>query len=386
LSFGRAGAEAMARDMPQVLIAQMDAAKKTGKKSSGNAFLDLIPATEWSTYQNLAQNNTDALNVESTANSVWSAMGPKTDTAAVNKDAMFAKVDEEMSDRTPAERKAAKAIIDQKAAAFDYSARQRQAATQSGIWNQVLAGRTLDQIQNSPEFKALDGGTKIQIISQIDTFRKRGVDDVAQFMHYSRLTSDPQKLASMTNEEIIAEAPRLGDALTKDLIKRRESLNDPNNVIEAKIDEDTFKRLAEDAGLKPYEPRKSANEAAALGRLKYAIEQRIDIEQQVKKRKLTPQEKEALFKQEIDNKVFVDRAFRTDPQVPVSLVETDDLGDTYVVVNGREVRLNTIPANSRAAIIRQLRAAGRPVTEQAIAEVFVLSKTLPSRAVEQIPR
>ena len=190
----------------------------------------------------------------------------------------------------------------------------------------------------------------------------------------------------MTNEEIIAEAPRLGDALTKDLIKRRESLNDPNNVIEAKIDEDTFKRLAEDAGLKPYEPRKSANEAAALGRLKYAIEQRIDIEQQVKKRKLTPQEKEALFKQEIDNKVFVDRAFRTDPQVPISLVETDDLGDTYVVVNGREVRLNTIPANSRAAIIRQLRAAGRPVTEQAIAEVFVLSKTLPSRAVEQIPR
>ena len=387
LSLGRSGAEAMAREQPAVLLAQIDAAKKRGSKtSSGNAYLDLLPSTEWDTYIKIAQGNTDALNVESTANTVWNSMGPKTDTQPVNKDLMYAQIDRDMSDRTAAERKAAKAIIDQKASAFDYSARQRQASTQAGVWNQVLQGKTLDQIQQSREFQILDGTAKIQLLSQIDTFRKKSGDDVGQLAHYLTLTQDPAKLAGMSDAEIVAEAPKLGDALTKDLLKRRQALNDPNNVTEAKIDEDTFKRLAEEAGLKPYESRKSEKDAAALGRLKYAIEQRIDVEQQAKKRKLTRQEKEALFREEIDNKVFVDRSFRTDPQMPISLVGTDDLGDTYVVVNGQEIYLNTIPATSRNMIIRQLRAAGRPVTEQAIAEVYVLSRNLPSSAVEQIPR
>jgi soluble lytic murein transglycosylase len=291
-----------------------------------------------------------------------------------------------MSDRTAAERKAAKAIIDQKAAAFDYSARQRLASTQAGVWNQVLAGKTLDEIQQSREFKILDGTTKIQLMSQIDTFNKKGGDDAGQLAYYLTLTEDPAKLAGMTDAEIVAEAPKLGNALTKDLLKRRQSLNDPNNVQAASIDEDTFKALAQEAGLDPFKPKKSEKEAAALGRLKYTIEQKIDIEQQAKKRKLTPQEKEAIFRQEIDNKVFVDRSFRTDPQMPISLVETDKLGDTYVVVNGQEVRLNSIPATSRNMIIRQLRAAGRPITEQAIAEVYVLSRNLPSSAAEQIPQ
>ena len=387
LTLGRSGAEAMAREQPAVLLAQIDAAKKRGAKtSSGNAYLDLLPATEWDSYIKIAQSNTDALNVESTANTVWNTMGPRDDTQPVNKDLMYAQIDRDMSDRTAAERRAAKAIIDSRSAAFDYSSRQRQAATQAGVWNQVLQGKTLDQIQQSREFKILDGTTKMQLLSQIDTMRKAKADDVGQLAHYLTLTEDPAKLAGMSDAEIVAAAPKLGDTLTKDLLKRRQSLNDPNNVQAASIDEDTFKALAQEAGLDPYKPKKSENEAAALGRLKYTIEQKIDIEQQAKKRKLTPQEKETIFKQEIDNKVFIDRTLRTDPEMPIALVETDRLGDTYVVVNGQEIKLNTIPANSRNMIIRQLRAAGRPVTERAIAEVYVLSRSLPSSAVEQIPR
>ncbi len=385
VAMGRAGAEAMARDMPQVLLAQRAAAKKAGRKASGNAFLDLLDPGEWSTYENLAQNNTDALNVESTANTVWNALGPKSDIDPVNKDVMFARIDQEMSDRTLAERKAAKALIDSKAAAFDYSTRQRRASVQGAIWEQVLAGKNLDQIQQTREWKILDGSDKVQLIGQINTFQKSGVDDTQQLSYYLTFVSDPQKLANMSDAEIIAEAPKLGQTLTKDLLKRKQSLNDPNNVQAATIDEDTFKRLANEAGLKPYDTRLEEKDRAALGRLKYAVEQKIDIEQQTLKRKLTPQEKEKIMQQEISNTVMVS-VFGRDKETPIALVETDKLGDTYVVVDGKEVYLNTIPATSREKIVRQLRAAGRPVTERAIAEVFVLSKRLPSPEVEMSPR
>jgi len=387
LTFGRAGAEAMARDQSQVLLAQVDAAKKRGdKKSSGNAYLDLLPSTEWDTYIKIAEGNVSAASAEAAANNVWKELGPANDRMPVNKDAMYRRIDEVMSDRTPAERKAAKALIDSQASAFDYSSNQRRAATQAGIFDQVLAGKDLNQIMQSPQFKALDGADKISIIGKIKDAQNKSADDVGATARYLELTSDPQKLASMSDAEISAEMPVLGNTLTRDLLKRRASLNDPANVIEAKIDDDTFKRLADSAGLKPYQSKKSEKENGELGRLKYAVEQRIDIEQRDKKRKLSPAEKEKIMQEVIDNKVFVERSFRSDPQVPIALVETDKLGDTYVVVNGQEVKLNTIPATSREKIVRQLRAAKLPVTEKAIAEVYILSKSQPSAAVQAIPK
>jgi hypothetical protein len=82
-----------------------------------------------------------------------------------------------------------------------------------------------------------------------------------------------------------------------------------------------------------------------------------------------------MMQQEIDNKVFVD-TFGRDKETSISLVEKDNLGKTYVKVDGKEVYTSSIPATSRVMIIRQLRAVGRPVTEQAIAEVFVQSRNV----------
>jgi hypothetical protein len=386
VTLGRSGAEAMVKDQPVVLLAQIDAAKKRGdKKSSGNAYLDLLPATEWDTYIKAAQSNNDAVAVEANANTVWAKLGPQRDMDPVNVDLMRKEIDAQMSDRTPAERKAAYAFIDDKARVHNFSANERNTAKVANVWNLVLANRPLSEITRSPEYRELDGTSRIKILSEIESYRKKGVDDVSQMAAYLKLTSDPAQLANMTTNEIIAQAPRLGDTLTKDLLKRHQSLNDPANVIEARIDEDTFKRLADEAGLKPYAPGKTEKENASLGRLKYAIVQKIDVEQQVLKRKLSPQEKENLVRKELDNKVMVE-AFGRDKSMIIGLVEKDKLGDTYVVVQGTEVKLNSIPAESRSRAIRQLRAFGQPITEQAIAELYIQFRKQPSSNVEQIPR
>jgi len=385
--FGRAGAEAMARENPSVLLAQVDAAKKRKDgKSSGNAFLDLLEPTEWDTYINLAQNNTDAMNVESTANSVWNTMGPRSDAEPVNKDLMFAKIDEEMADRTPAERKAAKALIDSKAAAFDYSSNQRMSASRGTIWNMVMAGRSLDSIQTTPEWKILDGSVKVQLISQINDFRKPKPDSVLAAINYNRLMENPQRLAAMTDLEIAAMAPQLGQTYTANLLAKNRELNNPGAVEAATIDNDLFKSIADRAGFKPYATRQSDDEKATLGRLRAAVEAEISIEQQTLKRKLNNDEKTKVMQRVLDNKVMVDR-FGRDKEMPIAIVEQDKLGATYVVVNGQEVYTSSIPAASRSKIIRQLRAAGVPVTEQRIAQEYILFQQQPSRSlIERIPQ
>lgn len=390
-TLGRSGAKAMAQDQPAVLLAQVDAARKRGDKaSSGNAYLDLLDATEWQTYVDAAKSNTDAIAVEANANVVWETFGPKTDIAAVNLDVLHSEIDKMMSDRTPAERKAAKSMVDEMARTHDYSARQRESEATSAVWDLVLKGTSLNQITRSREYASLDGKSKIQVLEQIKSYRKASEgkpDGVAQMAAYLKLTENPQALAEMTDSQIISVSPVLGEALTKDLLKRKQALNDPANVQAATLDADTFNRFAENAGLRPFDTKKPEKAKAELGRLKYGVEQAIDIEQQTLKRKLTPQEKEAVMNRVIDNKVMLD-VWGRDPEKSISVLSADDLSKAYVVVGNTEVKLNSIPAQSRAAITRQLRAAGMPVTEQAIAEVWVESRRRgdPNSLVNQIPQ
>jgi hypothetical protein len=374
-TLGQSGAKSMAENQPAVLLAQVEAARKRGDKdTSGNAYLDLLPATEWQRYIDAAKNNTDAIAVEANANAIWSELGPTSDIAAVNTDVMYKRIDEVMASNTPAERKAAKAFIDDLARTHNFSANERNVEMTAGVWDLVLKGVPLQQITRSKEFAALDGKSKVQLIDQINNRRKSDskADGVGQFAAYLKLTENPERFAKMSDNDIISLAPYLGENLTKKALEKRQSLNDPANVQAATLDADTFNYLAEKLGLRPYDTKKSEKEKAELGRLKYAVEQAIDVEQQTSKRKLNPQEKEKVMQRVMDNKVMLDVLF-TDPEKPVAIIAPDDLSKAYVVVNGMEVKLNSIPSQDRAMIIRQLRENGDPITEQAIAEVWVES-------------
>jgi hypothetical protein len=62
-------------------------------------------------------------------------------------------------------------------------------------------------------------------------------------------------------------------------------------VREAKIDDDQFKQLAADAGLKPFDKTKSESELSDLGRLKNSVETQIDAEQRATGKALTRERK-----------------------------------------------------------------------------------------------
>jgi hypothetical protein len=314
----------------------------------------------------------------------WADLGPQSDTDPVNLDQMVRRVEELLKD-DPVARKTAIATLKERASEFDYSVRQRENATAGALWKSVIDGSSIDQIRRSPEFKSLDGAKQAQLITSIESFRSNTGDSMTQYRKYWDLVSDPEKLAGMSDDAIYAMAGEVGNTLTKDLLAKKLALNNPAKIAEAKIDTDDFNMVALSAGLKPFDPKKSEKEKADLGTLKYAVEQRINVEQQQKKRALSRDEKMAIMRAEIDNKVMVDTWGR-DKSKPAALLTPEEKENAYVVVNGQEVKVNAIPAESRAKIIRQMRANNIPVTEQGIAEVWVASRNRPSSRVDQIPQ
>ena len=378
--YGRTGAEAMAQNQPAVLLAQVADAKrriKEGKnvKSSGNPFLDMLDPTEWDTYIEMAEKQNDFSSAESVSASVWARLGPKSDNEPTNLDQLNKAIDEEMAGFSPESRKTAKALLEEAAKDRDYAVKQRVAFNEAGVWQQQLDGKSLNEIKNSPEFQALDGTKKFELLSQLssDTNSSQSLEQLANQLE---LSSDPAALAAMTNEQIIAMAPLVHTTGVKNLLKEQAKLNSPEAIKEATLDAKVFKMVADRAGLKPYETDKNEVRLRKLGQFEDAIKTRIAIEEGIKKRKLTPDEKRKIAEEEADNVVMVEDAgwFWFDKQVPVALLTPEQQEDAYVIVNGQQVRVSIVPKPYRDQIISSRLKKGLTVTEEDIVSSYLIIK------------
>ena len=356
------------RETQKYIPAVLSRSGITSGKGDGNAVLDALPIGERIKYIQLAKDNESAQIVESTAGAVFKTFGPQSDTDPIELDMLNAQVDRTMAGNTVEERKNAKTLLSQYASAFKASADQRIAARQSGVWSQVINNKTMTEIQASPEWNNLDGKDKATLIGQISTFRSKPTSPEQTAMYYE-LTADKQKLANMTTEEVLVAAGTLGSTLGSQLVKDRAGLITPQDIGQAQVDDDMFKRVAAEAGLKPYERAPSTENKKALGDLKYLFERDIQVQQNILKRPLTRDEKEEVMYRVINDKVYVD-GFFSDTEKPLFQVSKDDLGDTYVLVDKKKVYSNQINASERLKIIDALRGANRPVTEASIAQIW----------------
>lgn len=103
---------------------------------------------------------------------------------------------------------------------------------------------------------------------------------------------------------------------------------------------------------------------------------------------LTADEKQKVIDGIVLDKVYVDEWGR-DPQKPVAMLKPEELKDAYVNVQGKNIKVSTVPANDRQQIIRALRATGRQPTEQAIVELYLRGQQqapAESPTVSRIPR
>lgn len=319
---------------------------------------------------------------------IWAAIGPQADTQAAQLDKMEEDARKRLGDNTPA-LKATISNLRERVQAFDKGRREREDATEATVNNAVLKGATPGQIRAMPEFLSLDPKRALSILDYMENKATQRVAREAADLNRANAAetrqqqimarrgmgaylvySNPEVLGSMSRDQIINLLPVLGNDLTQHLMQRKESI--VKNPIAAKFDTDSFNQVAQEVGLKPFDPNKNEEERAALGGLKFAIEQKIGAQQEVLKRPMTDAEKMELMRKEMDNTVLTGgfAGFFKSPKPVIALNRKEQQAASVAVEGGHEIRLSEIPRLTDLKIRQQLQRQGQPVTEQAVAQIY----------------
>lgn len=254
---------------------------------------------------------------------VWRDMGPKTDIAPVELDKMADVVRAKFHDQ-PETLKAALQALHERATEHNAAQTERQANNTNdvmAIWNST---KSLDQMKRSQAWAALPAAQQSKIEEHVDSMLLQNENRALvrsnrdlvemqkqqqrlQIQGYSKYLelSDPTRLASMSDAQVRALLPELGNELTTHLVEKRRTLANADATRVASIDKQDFDAIAQEMQLRPFEPKADEDHKAALGMLQYRVEQLIDTAQRQKKAPLDRQEKQAIMRNEMAKQVLV---------------------------------------------------------------------------------
>lgn len=128
------------------------------------------------------------------------------------------------------------------------------------------------------------------------------------------------------------------------------------------------------AGIIPADGKLDEDEVLAFAQYAQLVDERVRQFEQIDlegKRKANSAELQKIIDEVDLDRAFVPRTFWFDREQPVALMSPEDQARAYVTVGDEEIVLASIPQGQRAMIVSKLRARGLPVTEQAVAELWV---------------
>jgi hypothetical protein len=374
---GTVGVNEMLVNSPNLLIAQYDDAKKRGLSTSGNPYLDLIPPERWEGIIKQARSNQDMTDTENGVISIWKANGPKTDIDPTNIDVLRSLVREQTAGKSKEVKDAANSMLDDLIRDHENSAKERVAAKVGWVWDRVLRGESMAAIKSTPEWRALPGDDRATLTSQIETFRKpkdAGEPKTTneQYAMYYQIVGDAQNLASMTQDQILAMAPALGNTLVRQVLAKHSELQDPTKFASATVDDNDFKTILFQTGIKKLDPYDKKNNPV-VGKVRSQVESLISVQQAQQKRKLERQEVQQVIKGVLADTVTVEHWWE-DKEVPTVILDADNLKDAYISIGDKRVNLLDITIDERNQIIKARTSRGLPVTEKDIAAHWLKAK------------
>ena len=277
------------------------------------------------------------------ADTVWEVLGPTDVNSPIRLDVMETWVRDQYSEN-PTVVKQIIADLRSRAVAHNDGQREFDASNKAAVLGKFNEGATLKEIQGMPEYLDMDGESRAQVRDYIvnrgwtDQQRARATREYAEgdkskagFRSYWEL-SNPAVLSVLSEAQILALEPEMGQALVEQLMVKRRALDTPAKVQDASIDADTFNIIAAEAGLNPYAKTASPEQKEYLGRLRHRVESAIDEVQRASGRKLSREEKEVLMRRETDRKVLIDK-WGSDPTMPAAAIRPDQRSKTYVNAN-----------------------------------------------------
>jgi hypothetical protein len=367
---GWAPEEVAARTVEQLSPAHsavITQALQSGQVDYARAYMDqvkaeLTPAARLQLAKHI-QEGDRALKASNGADAIWQQFIPTDDkNAPIDQFAM------EKAARAAAGQDAdlAKSMIDelrQRAGAWNASQREAHAANTTAVYRLLDSGQSLSKVRASSAWQSLPGDQQHRITLSLEqeaaaresraaaaesrAFTRMQRNDAAKVLlnadAYVRY-GDPNVLAGMSRREVEALRPVFGLEGTQHLLQRFDNLQKPGKLAEARIDTQDFNFIADQMGLKPFDPRKTEADRKGLGELQFKVEQLIDRAQQMKRAPLERQEKMELMRQEMARTVAVPTWFgMSSKEVPVIQLGADD------------ARRVVVPAADRQQIVQALR-------------------------------
>lgn len=229
-----------------------------------------------------------------------------------------------------------------------------------------------------PEIRIAIPGDKIgSVMSFADKVNKNG-GAVHSPEAWARILSTPREiLADMSPIDFFKQfRPVLDDShLEKGyaLLEDAKGVSGENHL-EIITTATRVKNAAIIAGILPESGAPDKDEIEAFTQFSQLIDsrvrqfERVDLQGQ---RKANSEELQNIIDGVFLDQAFVPRRMWWDSEQPVALMSPEDQERAYVTVEGEDIPLTSIPMDQRLTITSKLRTRGLPVTEQAIAELWV---------------
>jgi hypothetical protein len=143
-----------------------------------------------------------------------------------------------------------------------------------------------------------------------------------------------------------------------------------NDGLQLYTTNDLLTRSARDLGILPKSGTKvSVSQDQSFLEYQEKMQIRVNAWEAANGKKASPEVLASLINEEKLNKVYVS-VFGSDPEKAVIALSESDMKTAYVRVDGREIKLTSIPVGYRADAVRRIQAAGMAPTEQLIAQMW----------------
>jgi hypothetical protein len=308
------------------------------------------------------------------ASQLWEANKPKT----YNEPVDLFKMEEDaraMFANDPKKLAATISELRNRKSAFDSSQGEFNDANINTVGQFMRSNKSLVEIQGSVAFNALPGKAQLEITQAITdreytmkqrsiaesdraytlklrreheidraytleerSRRQREVNGMAKYFELS----NPDVLAGMKRDAVAALWPKIGEGNTANLLQRWDSLQNKDNLITSRMDQEQFNAIAQQFDLNPYDSKKSTSEKAELGNLHNNINSKLEEAAKSVRRPLTREEKDTIMRTEMAKKVTLD-GFFTNSTKPIAQLSEKDKANVIV------------PNAERTLIIEQMR-------------------------------
>ena len=308
------------------------------------------------------------------ASQLWEANKPKT----YNEPVDLFKMEEDARSMFANDPKKLAATISElrnRKSAFDSSQGEFNDANINTVGQFMRSNKSLVEIQGTVAFNALPGKAQLEITQAITdreytmkqrsiaesdrvytlklrreheidraytleerSRRQREVNGMAKYFELS----NPDVLAGMKRDAVAALWPKIGEGNTANLLQRWDSLQNKDNLITSRMDQEQFNAIAQQFDLNPYDSKKSTSEKAELGNLHNNINSKLEEAAKSVRRPLTREEKDTIMRTEMAKKVTLD-GFFTNSTKPIAQLSEKDKANVIV------------PNTERTLIIEQMR-------------------------------